>query len=316
MTIINVLDTNELKSFLLKFKAENNKFPRYDSGPIMGTDDTWMAIDLRLRKSERRRSLAETILDLVKIRRVDVANQNELLAHIEAFKKDHGVYPIVTSGDVKDTDDNWQAIDMRLRTQMNRDSLSKFKIRVLGNLQVYDGTKVDVTDRKALHALMIAFRDAHPEKKFPNSLSGSIEGTNDNWSSVNQRLNHYRINSSLAAEGRLITGKVKATSQQHIKIVKHFKKINVSNSIDLHAHMEAYKQANPDKGYPGPLSGPIRRMNDTWADVAYRLNYLSPASTLSMEAKKIKAKTEGILNLEVCSKLEIDSPILRARRRI
>lgn len=81
-TKVDVSNLDELRLHLEEFKAAYGKYPSSNSGDIVGTGDTWLAVDARLRKEDVPTSLSQLATAI--------------------------------NGAIKGTDDTWAALNHRL----------------------------------------------------------------------------------------------------------------------------------------------------------------------------------------------------------
>ncbi len=173
-------------------------WPNRESGQVPETDELWSRIDDALFKGLRGlpsgSSLAKVLAKQCGKRNpkdLDLLTNEQILAWAEAHKAETGDWPTRKSGQVKDTDENWSAIDASL--QQGRRGLPKGSS--LPKLLAEYGGKRNLKGLEPLTVQQIlAWADIHKAEtgNWPNQKAGTVVGTDETWSGINASLQQGR----------------------------------------------------------------------------------------------------------------------------
>ncbi|MEQ1905716.1 MAG: DEAD/DEAH box helicase family protein [Pirellulaceae bacterium] len=170
------------------------EWPNQTSGKIEGTIETWLGIDNALRRGSRDLPPGSSLAKLLaehrgkrNIRDLPELTIEQVLEWADAHHEATGKWPNRNSGQIKGTDETWSRIHGALINGLRGLSVGKTIAKVLAEHR-------DRRNTANLPALTIEqildWADAHQlaTGAWPNAKSGKIEGTDENWSSVNYAL--------------------------------------------------------------------------------------------------------------------------------
>jgi superfamily II DNA or RNA helicase len=169
-------------------------WPTAQSGPISGTEETWLSVDDALRRGRRGLTREGSLAQCLAKHRgkrfskgLLPLSHNQILRWADRYHNKHGEWPTQYSGSIEGTGEVWNGIQHSLRT--GRRGLPGGET-LAGLLAVHRG----VRNRKDLPRLTIKqilrWADDHRRRarKWPTKHSGPIPNTHENWYAINGAL--------------------------------------------------------------------------------------------------------------------------------
>ena len=174
------------------FYMHEGKYPTIISGDVVGTEESWQAINAALREGLRGLPGGSSLAEVLKEHRgrpnksaLPALTERWILKKGEQFFRKNGRYPTTQSGDIEGTQETWRAVDSALnkaqRQLPRKTTLAKLLEEKSG--KPTRGGKLSITK-------ILALADAHYAKNgtWPVRSSGKINGTSDKWSSIDTAL--------------------------------------------------------------------------------------------------------------------------------
>ncbi len=258
-----VLTIEQILVWADKHKAKTGKWPNEDSGQVVETDETWSGIAAALRVGSRGlprgSSLAKLLAEYREKRNkgdLPPLTVNQILAWADAHEAETGALPNRHSGQVTDTDETWNNIDVSLRLGL-RDLISGSSLAKL--LAKHRGRR----NKKNLSPLsanqILAWADTHEAATgaFPKWNSGQVTGTDETWANIDASLN--------AGTRGFAGGSTLAKLLAEHRGVRNHMDIPPLIVNQILAWVNAHKTATGD--WPNLKSGQVTGTDETWARI-------------------------------------------------
>jgi hypothetical protein len=187
------LTVEQILAWADEHRARTGEWPKYTSGPISGTTETWSIVNAALYLGKRGLRGGSSLSSLLagygrKRNPMDLPDLTEaqILAWADAYRNENGRWPNAKSGPVAGSTETWAGVSWALLS--GRRGLRQQSI---ANLLASHRQK---RNAKALPPLslpqILAWADQHraARKKWPKRNSGAIKGTEERWSYVDAAL--------------------------------------------------------------------------------------------------------------------------------
>lgn len=179
-------------------RERTGAWPKRDSGQILGTGETWHAVEMALSRGTRGLSGHSTLPELLREHR-GVRNRSRLprltrkqiLKWADAHHARSGEWPSPRSGPIAGTDEDWKNVDNSLkqgdRGLAGESSLARLLCQHRGIRNQADLAPYQIEE-------ILRWVDAHRERtgEWPTKESGQIAGTDETWAKVNGSLSKGR----------------------------------------------------------------------------------------------------------------------------
>lgn len=169
-------------------------WPTQTSGTIEGTEESWKNIHQCLSRGSRGLPGRSSLAKLLEAYDRKTSRNNlprltvkRVLAWADAYHRQHGRWPTQAAGMIEGTNENWRNIEDCLR-RGNRGLPGGSSLAQL--LESHRDRINPINRPKLTEGKILAWADAHYEKhgRWPSQRSGRIEGTYENWQSINECL--------------------------------------------------------------------------------------------------------------------------------
>lgn len=188
------LTVNQILLWADRHKHRTGKWPSQRSGPIVGTDENWAAIDAALGRGSRGLKSGGSLAKLLceqrgrrHKRNLATLSEQQILKWADAYKAENGHWPSRKSGPIGGTTETWSGVDGAMKAGKRgfepRSSLAGLLDRERG-----------VPNKKRLPPLTVArilvWAEEHRKAtgSFPNTRSGKVGRTQESWARVNVAL--------------------------------------------------------------------------------------------------------------------------------
>lgn len=174
---------------------QTGMWPRQNTGPILGTEETWSAVNHALDRGHRglsvkNYSLAQLLEDYRGVRNrrgLKTLTEDQILELADQHHRRTGRWPNRDSGDIDGTEDSWSSICVALRNGARglprKITLADllFEKRQVPN----KANRPALTDQQVLE-----WADRHKllTGEWPDQTSGPVDGENENWRGINSAL--------------------------------------------------------------------------------------------------------------------------------
>ncbi len=287
-------------------KAATGDWPKYNSGRVTGTDETWAGIEFGLYQGRRGLAGGSTLANLLAEYR-DVRNKKNLppftIAQILGWADKHkaatGDWPNRTCGKVTGTEETWGAIENALKGGFRGfpGGLSVAKL-----LAQYRSVR-NVQDLSTLTiAQILGWADEHRAKTggWPKQKSGKVTGTDETW---------LGIASALHQGGRGLPG---GSSLANL-LAEHRSVRNVQNLSPLTIEqilvwVDEHKAAMGE--WPKKASGNVKGTDESWSGIDNALKRRSRDLPGESSLANLLAEYCGVRNVNALSPLTIEQILI------
>ena len=243
-------------------KAATGSWPRFKSGPILDTEETWAGINAALKRGSRGLPAVGSLAEFLAVY-CDVRNRGNLpsltvdqvLAWADEHKAAKGNWPNRNSGQIIGTDEIWERINDALMVGTRGLPAGQSVARLLAEHR-------DARNPKALSPLsvkkILTWADAHKDATgtWPGKESGRVHGTDETWAGINSAL----IRGSRALD----QGSLADLLAKHSR-VRNRKRLPPLSVEQILKWADAFKKSTG--GWPNKNNGAVTGTNETWGGI-------------------------------------------------
>lgn len=176
------------------YHGRHDEWPDLKSEPVQGMHETWVAIDLALRRGTRGLPGGSSLPKLLeqhrgRIRRNNqpILTEDQILSWADAYYEIHEKWPIQSSEKIEGTNENWRNISLCLR-RGDRGLPGGSSLAQL--LEEYRGYRHWNNAPSLSEERILTWADEYfrIHNKWPTEISGMIFDTDENWKNISQCL--------------------------------------------------------------------------------------------------------------------------------
>ncbi len=319
LTIAQILEWAEIHY------EHHKEWPTQASGVVRGAvGESWRNIEASLRNGNRGLEGGSSIAKLLaeqkgkrNISSLPELSHEQILIWAKEYFLLNGNYPSQRCGDVipDSGGETWSGVQNAMRKGRRGLKKETFE-QLLHRLKLKENRneKLTLTNKQILQ---LADKFKEKEGRYPKRDSGTIEGTSETWSAINQALikgnRGLKAGSSLA---KLLEKERKVTNKSNLRQF---------NENEIWRWIEEFAEEN--NKWPTVNSGLLNGHNDiTWKKISGWLHRglrgLSKAGSLdsflrkNLEAKVVKLKLEGLKTSEVAKRIRMDEAFVYEALRL
>ena len=286
------LNVEQILRWADEHKNRTGNWPKLSTGKIIGTEETWNAIDSALRKGIRDlpsgSSLAKLLSEHRKVRNMQALatlTVEQILRWADEHKNRTGNWPMRSTGQIAGTKETWKAVHNALtlgyRGMLGGSSLAKLLAEHRGVRNTSDLPQLTVEQ-------ILRWADEHKSRteKWPNTKTGPIADTDETWLGIGVALrNGYRGLPSGSSLAKLLA------EHRSVRNVKALPPLTVEQILRW-----ADEQKNTTGKWPNERTGPIADTDETWLGIGNALRKGTRGLPSGSSLAKLLAEHRSVRN--------------------
>ncbi|MDA1050197.1 MAG: hypothetical protein O3C40_06920 [Planctomycetota bacterium] len=303
---LSPLTIEQILFWVDEYRAGTGDWPKYNSGRVRGTDETWSGIDFALVQGRRGlpggSSLAKQLAEHRSVRNIKdlpPLTTEQILVWADEHRAATGDWPQRTSGKVTGTDENWSIINNALQQGIRGipggSSLAKL-------LAEHRGTRnhLDLAPLTIEQILVWADEHSATTGDWPKKASGNVLGTDETWGGINFALRRGRRElpggSSLA---NLLA------ERRRVRNVNDLPPLTIEQIL---IWVDEHRAATGE--WPKPKSGPVPGTDEMWKGIDVGLTQGQRGLPGGSSLGKLLAEHRGVRNLADLAPLTISQILI------
>ncbi len=293
------LTIKQILTWVDAHKAATGAWPKQNSGSVLGTDETWSAINDAMNRGSRGlpggSSIAKLLDDKRSVRNIQALPDltiKQILAWADAHKTATGVWPKGNSGSVKGMDERWSAINQSLMKGSRglRGGVSLAKLLKVKRGVSYIHGQPDLSIEQIL-----AWADAHHAAtgEWPKKTSGSVKGADETWEKIS-----YTMDRGGRGLPRGLSLAQLLYSERDVRNRLALPELTVTQIV---AWADAHEAATG--AWPTLKSGSVNGTEESWAEIDAALRGARRGLQIRASLAQLLASERGVRNKQALLEL-------------